>query len=175
MSDTPEQVQIKAEHIHFWHVQDDNYFALRQIEGCEGLTDLPATRTDGQWMVRLMVLMGVPRENIHMHIGASFDELAETSKKIMKTSRALTVNETHHAIIAYFGGHGASHSEMQFYLLNSDDPDTAKMAIETKLRSLSDGEYAHVIGIFDCCRVQLAKKLLEGRGEAPTEVRLEEK
>ena len=72
-------------------------------------------------------------------------------------------------LFVYIGGHGATLDERQMYLLNSSDPKSAFFAIEYKLRYLTNdpGSLIHIIAVFDCCRVNMAKikGLNAGRGK----------
>ena len=84
--------------------------------------------------------------------------MKETYLQITKRSRKYTVDGKQHLIFVYMGGHGATYSEKQIYLLNDSDPNKAQYEIEYKLRYLvfkDPDTTAHVCAIFDCCRVNL--------------------
>ena len=68
----------------------------------------------------------------------------------------------------YAGGHGASSSEKQLFLLNSEDPKYAFFHLEYKLRFIVEDSLslARIFAVYDCCRISLRnlKGLANGRG-----------
>ena len=58
-----EQKEALALIKYFWLITEDNYVKLREIKGCETLSDLPATVTDGVHIMELCESLGIPEEN----------------------------------------------------------------------------------------------------------------
>ena len=83
-------------------------------------------------------------------------------------TRKKSASEIPHIIFVYCGGHGATQTEKQIYLINSSDPGNAMFQIEFKLRYLVKDQFTtcRVFGVFDCCRVNLTNmpSLAMGRG-----------
>ena len=48
---------------YFWMVTESKYAKLRKIEGCESLTDLKATVSDGKHVQTIADKMGIPKSN----------------------------------------------------------------------------------------------------------------
>ena len=94
--------------------------------------------------------------------------LKKTYMTLLKLSRKLSGEGKPHVIFVYIGGHGATQSEKQIYLLNSETPNGAMFQIEYKLRYLTNDptSCARIFGVFDCCRVPLKNMpgLTSGRG-----------
>ena len=80
--------------------------------------------------------LGVRDENIIRDEEVDFDQMKKSYMVILKKSRALTAAGTKHLIMFYCGGHGATQSEKQVFLLNSDQPSKALFQLEFKLRYL---------------------------------------
>ena len=156
--------------IYFWMITDDNYEELRKIVGCEGLADLGATKKDGVHIMRLARSLGVPEENMYINNRATIKDLKATYTTLLKLSRKKSAAEIPHIIFVYAGGHGATQSEKQIYLLNTSDPGDAMFQIEFKLRYLVKDQFTscRVFSVFDCCRVNLQNMpgLAMGRGVA---------
>ena len=75
----------------------------------------------------------------------------------MKKSQALTVSGKVHIIMVYCGGHGATKSEKQLYLLNTSEAKQATFPLEYKMRYIVNNEISlgRVFSIYDCCRVPI--------------------
>ena len=58
-------------------------------------------------------------------------------------------------LMFYGGGHGATHLEKQFIMLNSDIADKALIDIQFRLELLADQTTCQISAFFDCCRVEL--------------------
>ena len=48
---------------YFWMITEAKYDQLRTISGCEELTDLNATITDGEHIIELANQFGIPEDN----------------------------------------------------------------------------------------------------------------
>ena len=68
----------------FWLVTEDKYDKLRTIEGCETLTDLKATVTDGEHIMALADEMAIPKQNRYVNISPTLKELKKTYLAILK-------------------------------------------------------------------------------------------
>ena len=153
---------------YFWMITEAKYDQLRTISGCEELTDLNATITDGEHIIELANQFGIPEDNRFIDISPTMTDLKKTYMKILKISRANSGAGKPHVIFVYIGGHGATQSEKQIYLLNSETPNGAMFQIEYKLRYITSDALstARIFGVFDCCRVPLKNMpgLTSGRG-----------
>ena len=92
-------------------VTEDNYENLRSIEGCENLTDFPATKTDSTHINAIADALGVESENRYVYHSPSLEVLKKTRTEIRAKSRKLTVEGKKHMILVYMGGHGATLNE----------------------------------------------------------------
>ena len=155
-------------HKYFWMVTQDIYDNLRQIDGCENLKDLNATKTDGGYIQEMARKIGVPKENTFIDIRPSQKDLKKSYSKIMMASRTHTVDKEPHLIFVYVGGHGCTDNEKQIYLLNESESSKAMFHIEFKLRYLINDPMstARIFAVYDCCRVKLSSMpgLVAGRG-----------
>ena len=107
-------------------ITDKNYGELRKIEGCEGLSDLGATKTDAVHILNFAKGLGVPSDQIFRNEAPTLNDLKNQYKKILSLTRKLSVvDKQEHTLIVYVGGHGASLREQQIYMLNSSDPKQA--------------------------------------------------
>ena len=155
-------------HKYFWMVTQDAYDNLRQINGCENLKDLNATKTDGGYVQEMARKLGVPQENTFIDIRPNQKDLKKSYSKIMMASRTHTVDQEPHLIFVYVGGHGCTDNEKQIYLLNESESSKAMFHIEFKLRYLINDPMstARIFAVYDCCRVKLISMpgLVAGRG-----------
>ena len=110
---------------YFWMVTEQWYGKLRKVDGCDKLTNLKATVTDGKHIKKIADKLGVPKENRFINSSPSIDDLKETYKTLMKLSRKKSYEKKRHVFFIYFGGHGATQAEKQVFLLNSEDPKKA--------------------------------------------------
>ena len=62
----------------FWIVNNSVYDELRKIEGCETLTDLKATTTDCQDILKIAKGFEVPDENIYRNEEPTVEEMKKT-------------------------------------------------------------------------------------------------
>ena len=92
----------------FWILNNSAYPELRKLEGCETLTDLKATTTDCQDIMKMAKGFGVPDENIYRNEEPTFAEMKKTFMDIFKKSKALSAAKKPHIIMVYCGGHGAT-------------------------------------------------------------------
>ena len=76
--------------------------------------------------------------------------LKKTYMTLLKLSRKLSGEGKPHMIFVYIGGHGATQSEKQIYLLNSETPNGAMFQIEYKLRYITSDALstARIFGVF---------------------------
>ena len=166
LSQTKEQAQ-DVDKI-FWLISESHYQLLRELDGCDGQVDLPATVTDNDHIIAIADNLGVPQENRFIDINPTFKKLKTSYKDVMKLSRKLTNDGKPHVIFVYAGGHGATDNEQQLFLLNSNDPSQAYFHLEYKLRVMVADilTLARIFGVFDCCRVPLKNLpgLAAGRG-----------
>ena len=169
LSQTKEQAQ-DVDKI-FWLISESHYQLLRELDGCDGQVDLPATVTDNDHIIAIADNLGVPQENRFIDINPTFKKLKTSYKDVMKLSRKLTNDGKPHVIFVYAGGHGATDSEklQQLFLLNSNNPKDACFHLEYKLRYLVADPLtlARMFAVFDCCRVpvkNLAGLVSDGRG-----------
>ena len=95
----------------FWLVTEDKYEKLRTIEGCETLTDLKATVTDGKHILALADEMGIPEKNRYINISPSLKDLKKTYLAILKHCKQLSMENNRHLLVVYVGGHGATDAE----------------------------------------------------------------
>ena len=124
-----------------WLITNKAYDKLRTIKGCEMLQDLGATKTDAIHINNFAKGLKIPQDRIFRTEDGTIDDLKNVYKKILKLTRGLSHKEQQpHTLIVYAGGHGASNREQQLYLLNSDDPGSAMLQLEYKLRYLVKDE-----------------------------------
>lgn len=113
---------------------------------------------------------GIPEDRIYVNSCASFKDLKNTYTALLKLSRKMSADDEPHVFLVYVGGHGATSSEKQIYLLNSENPMHAQFQIELKLRYLVKDAISkcRVMAVYDCCRVPLSAMpgLAMGRGVA---------
>ena len=77
----------------FWHISESRYNLLREIDGCDGLTDLPATVTDNEHITAIADNLGVPEENRFININPTIKDLKASHLEILKLSAKLTHKE----------------------------------------------------------------------------------
>ena len=156
MTTPEEQAAIELEKI-FWLISEDEYSKLRKINGCEDLTDLPATIPDNKHALKMADYLGIPEDNRYLNISPDVKELKSTYLKIINKSRDWTRDGIPHVLFCYVGGHGATKEEKQLFLLNTEDPKKAIWQIEFKLRylALDMSSLARVFGVYNCCRAHL--------------------
>ena len=80
MVESTEQLKKAAaanEEIFLWMITDKDYSKLREIDGCEELEDLNATKTDAVHILNFAKGLGIPDENIFRNDGASLDDLKD--------------------------------------------------------------------------------------------------
>ena len=92
----------------FWLLSESHYELLRELDGCDGQADLPATVPDNDHVIAMVDNLGVPQERRFININPTLKELKTSYLKIMKLSRDLTHDKKPHVIFVYAGGHGAS-------------------------------------------------------------------
>ena len=163
-----EKKQAHSLEKYFWMITEDKYDKLREINGCETLTDLPATVPDGVHVMQLAKNLRIPEENYFIDISPTQADLKKSYMAIMKMSRKKSAEHIPHVIFVYIGGHGATQNEKQIYLLNEAYSNKAMFQIEFKLRYLVQDalSMARLFAVFDCCRVPISNMpgLATGRG-----------
>ena len=98
--------------------------------------------------------MGATPENTWKTIHPTAEKLNKTYGLIMKASNAC---KKPHVLFVYAGGHGATASEKQIFLLNTDVAESATFLLEEKLRYLASRlPLARVFAVYDCCRVPIS-------------------
>ena len=117
-----------------WIITQMKYDNLRTIEGCEGLEDLEATKTDATHILNIARGFGIPESRLFRNDGSTFAELKATELKIRKMSSKMTEDGIPHTLLVYAGGHGASKDEQQIFLTNSAEAKNVPYQIEYKLR-----------------------------------------
>ena len=75
---TKQQQNANKTEVFFWMITDDNYEYLRTITGCEKLTDLNATQTDSEHVLRLARSLGVPEKNMFINNRSTLKDLKNT-------------------------------------------------------------------------------------------------
>ena len=108
---TAEQLESLTVEKYFWMVTEDKYEKLRTINGCEELTDLRATVTDGEHIINIANQIGVPDENRYIDISPTLADLKNTYKLLLKLTRAKSMAGIPHILFVYLGGHGATQNE----------------------------------------------------------------
>ena len=92
-----------------WIITDKDYSQLRKIEGCEGLADLGATKTDAEHIFNFAKGLGIPKDRIIKNVAPTLNDLKASYKQILNTTRNLSiVDKKEHTVLVYAGGHGAS-------------------------------------------------------------------
>ena len=62
----------------FWLISEAYYPLLREIEGCEDLSDLKATITDNDHIIEMADNLGIPKENRYININPTVKDLKNT-------------------------------------------------------------------------------------------------
>ena len=152
-----------------WIFYEEDYSAIRNLEGCHKLADLPYTLDDAEKATHAAKCFGIPDENIRKFNKTTKDDIRSIFMSATARFTGLAKDQKRVFLQVYMAGHGVA-DMTQYFVLN--DPAQPLLPIQKKLRTLVEGCNGHlsVMTWYDICRSDI--KYFKGlkRGEETSEV-----
>ena len=140
-------------------VTNSDYSERRTNPGFEDFIDLPEVNVDAENVRKGIMGLGAKKADIIEKKELDFKGFADLLFDV-QTRVGINQKKGHKTLVFfYYAGHGAMTSITYAIVNQAPRVLKARYPLEQMLRSLGSIEDTYVLGVFDCCRVELAEHL----------------